>query len=519
VAIEPVLLSGKEDSVQVQVKAAKATKTSTAQIKVIATAGKQTKQSTLRLTVERMPGALKVLPPPQVTVRAGGKQHFKVQIQRMDLEGPVQVKFVNVPSGITLEPVTIAAGKDSAEAKVEAAGDSVAGAKTVQIQAQSGDVSDKAALEVLLQRMPKLSLTLPDKLVLNPGDKKQFAVKIHRDGVDGPVTVRFAGMAAGITLSEVMITAGKDETSAEVSVAADIPECECEIRAVATAGTVKDAAKINIKVRSDVPVEVRREIKALASENLEERRKAGVALGNMGYRAKAAVPPLIETLKDKDAVVRRNAASALGKIGRGVKAVVPALTEALADKGPGVRGAAAEALGWVGPEAKAAVPALTEALKDKYVFVRGDAALALARIGSEAKAAVPALIETLKDKDRNVAILAGSALGMIAREDKAVVPALIEALKDKDKHFWKNTVATLSMIANLEKALAPTLAPTLIEALKDKDANVRSGVAIALGEMGPLAKSAVPALNRALKDENELVRDAAAGALKKINPP
>ncbi|MGC8880568.1 MAG: HEAT repeat domain-containing protein, partial [Anaerolineae bacterium] len=71
------------------------------------------------------------------------------------------------------------------------------------------------------------------------------------------------------------------------------------------------------------------------------RQAAARALGKIGDAA--AVPALIEALRDEDEDVRQAAAEALGKIGDA--AAVPALIEALRDEDMWVRRAAAEALG------------------------------------------------------------------------------------------------------------------------------------------------------------------------------
>jgi len=75
--------------------------------------------------------------------------------------------------------------------------------------------------------------------------------------------------------------------------------------------------------------------------------------------------------------VRRRAASTLGKVG---PAAVPALVQALKDANAEVRGLSAFMLGEIGPAAKDAVPALTEALEDADWAVRFNAQEALRKI-------------------------------------------------------------------------------------------------------------------------------------------
>ncbi|MEK7384627.1 MAG: HEAT repeat domain-containing protein [Elusimicrobiota bacterium] len=67
------------------------------------------------------------------------------------------------------------------------------------------------------------------------------------------------------------------------------------------------------------------------------RLYAAAALGQIGSRAKQAVPALAEALKDSEPVVRLNAALALGKMGRGARPALPALRAAALEGPPELR--------------------------------------------------------------------------------------------------------------------------------------------------------------------------------------
>jgi len=179
------------------------------------------------------------------------------------------------------------------------------------------------------------------------------------------------------------------------------------------------------------------------------------SLSNFGD---AAVPGLITALKHEDSNVRIWAAWALTKIGPPAKAAVPALIDSLRDKiGSRNRSIIAEALGRIGPAAKEAVPALIDALGDSDEALQRSAVGALGKIGPNAKAAVPELIKLAKDKNgryRNSAIV---ALGEIGPEAKAAVPILMEALGDKENHDRQWSAGALGRIGSQAKDAIPVL--------------------------------------------------------------
>src|SRR5439155_27109601 len=122
----------------------------------------------------------------------------------------------------------------------------------------------------------------------------------------------------------------------------------------------------------------------LKSKDENLRGHAATVLAAIGPPAKAAVPALAETLREKKtSTVPSNASRALGKIGA---PAVPKLIEALKDKQAHVRELAASALKDIGPPARPAVPALIVIAKEqKALMARLFAIDALGRIGPEAR--------------------------------------------------------------------------------------------------------------------------------------
>jgi HEAT repeat protein len=200
----------------------------------------------------------------------------------------------------------------------------------------------------------------------------------------------------------------------------------------------------------------------------------------MGPAARAAVPALLEALREPDWDLQWAAACALeAVVGPVTPEAIPGLVSALRHPSGRVSGAAANALEKIGP---ASVPALTGALKDRTPIAREWAADVLSRFGQEARSAVGALGSLLNDTEADVRIWAAIALAMIARK-ASVLPILVEGSSHPD------------------------------------NAVVRERSVRALGALGPIAKPAVPSLEEALADDDEAVRQAADEVLKRMRVP
>jgi HEAT repeat protein len=85
-------------------------------------------------------------------------------------------------------------------------------------------------------------------------------------------------------------------------------------------------------------------LEELKKPDPKARKKAVVALGHVGTADPAAIPALIDAVKDRDATIRAEAVLALLNIGHDARDAIPVLRDAQKDSDATVRSYAAKAL-------------------------------------------------------------------------------------------------------------------------------------------------------------------------------
>jgi HEAT repeat protein len=251
-------------------------------------------------------------------------------------------------------------------------------------------------------------------------------------------------------------------------------------------------------------------VKALDSEDVNERVEAMVGLTELGPKAAPAVPKLIKALlvADKNLTeeqredLRLNSMLALGEIkGPAIKA----LGELTAEKDPSHRYYVIWAIGMIGADAKELAPNIIAALGDKDDSVRRKAAFALGRVAADPELAIAELAKILKDKEEDVRHAAAEGLSKYG--DKAV-PTLMEVLKTGGADAQRLAGFALGEVGSDAKAAVPDLQKIMIG--KDQSHNEVHWTAQALAKIG---KAALPAFSAAIKDDRETIRQAALSHL------
>jgi HEAT repeat protein len=178
-------------------------------------------------------------------------------------------------------------------------------------------------------------------------------------------------------------------------------------------GWVLDLESTNAKVvqaarraLADLGPEAAPAIPQLAQMLKEGRNcnSAAYTLANIGTNA---LPVLIDALTNGNRIARLEAAGAIGtpRFGEAGEAAVPALVECMRDDDPGVRGNAIAALQAIPKRPDIAVPALIAALADPDASVRGGADTVLRKYAQvEADATIPMLVQAAQHDQNPVSI-------------------------------------------------------------------------------------------------------------------
>jgi HEAT repeat protein/S1-C subfamily serine protease len=321
-------------------------------------------------------------------------------------------------------------------------------------------------------------------------------------------------------------------------------------------------------------------VKALSSADSKQKTKAAETLGELGDKAKDAIPSLLKLLSDPDDFTKRTALSALVKIGLPNKADVPLFANSLREPSVELRRYAASTLEKMGPDARNAAPDLVAALGDNDPLVRQAVARALGKMGRDVKdnAARPlellmndsnkdnrlaaaeglsnlyaatsdleALRKLLKHQDADLRPFAASALAKMGKNAKPALPELLEMAKSDTGELRRATMQVLSVVDPIDAkpglsmvieslssgdtptklaalaalgTLAKEAPATVVNSVKEmtKDHEMKRAAITALAKLGTVQKTAVTALAEMLKEGDDDSKDAATKAIIDLGP-
>lgn len=176
-----------------------------------------------------------------------------------------------------------------------------------------------------------------------------------------------------------------------------------------------------------IPVANRRKINFFKTD-FGKKRDAIEALSILKAQATGAVPQLIVMLQSGDDRHAQLAADALTHIGPQGAAAVPALIEKLKQRKTYAFGA----IEGIGSAAHEAVPILTTLMRDRDVNYRINAIWAIRSMGPSAADALPVLLSSLNDTNASVRSSALTAIGRIGIRTEPVLHCISVLTNDPD---------------------------------------------------------------------------------------
>jgi len=264
-------------------------------------------------------------------------------------------------------------------------------------------------------------------------------------------------------------------------------------------------------------------IARLRADSRMERLSAARAIVEMGDKAKAAMPALVESLQDEDEAVRMVAAAGLALVDPGAPQTAPALTQALQDRDARVRQFAAVGIGALGPESEGAAEALQRALSDPDERVRREAGLSIESMQGIGSRPEGVDIESVRRTPDRPTLDRPTAERPVARRPGGGAPPA-------ETPPGQTSPAGPSRRGGGAGGGAPSAPPSatpiqpgpaagqsvvqLVQQLQDPDPARRLAAAEALEARGAQASPATAALQTATYDEDARVRVAASRALE-----
>jgi HEAT repeat protein len=267
-------------------------------------------------------------------------------------------------------------------------------------------------------------------------------------------------------------------------------------------------------------------VELLGRQPLAERAAAAYALAEIDLEVAQGRSPLLpggilpvlsEALKDPNEQTRLFAVSAVDRLGRDAQGLLPQLVLLVDDPGSlRVRAFAAGTVVRLDPgRVHQCVTTLKSALAANDLTIVRQAAIDLGRVGPRARGATPDLRPLLTHDDRATSQAAAFALADIdsvaAREGLEVLKKAIRG-DNLNARRW-----AVRALGRMGPDAAETV-PLLRDVLSDKDEDLRARSAAALGLIGSAARPAVPDLLQALKDRSPRVRAEAAYSLGRVGP-
>jgi hypothetical protein len=200
--------------------------------------------------------------PADTSIKQGETAIIAVDITREKFNDPVELKFVDMPQGVSIVESNLTLAKDVTSAKFTlkvAADAKLVEDHKVTVQATSAGMKPEATFKVTIKKgadtCKRLTLKVPTDASVIQGETVAINVIITREMFSDAVELKFTGLPEGVTIMEKDLTLSKDNTNLKVNLkaAADAKVVEAHQVTVTASGggmTQEAAFKMTVKKKS-----------------------------------------------------------------------------------------------------------------------------------------------------------------------------------------------------------------------------------------------------------------------------
>jgi hypothetical protein len=217
----------------------------------------------LKVSADLPPVNLLMSASPEVKVYEGGSNRFAVKIARQNFDGPVRIEALDLPLGVQMPEVTVAAGATEAEVVVKAdRRTALPRPQPIRLRGslpRNADLTTITPINIMIMPAPpQLTVAVSPQVVLYPGMKNKFTVKIARQGFEGPVTIEAERLPKGVKIEEATIPAHKSQIEMEALSTsleeAGLPTVQSVlIRAAAPSASLQADSELKVRVEAFPP--------------------------------------------------------------------------------------------------------------------------------------------------------------------------------------------------------------------------------------------------------------------------
>jgi serine/threonine protein kinase/Tfp pilus assembly protein PilF len=205
---------------------------------------------------------------PAAPERPTGRRHSRNETAQKDLEKPESTTVPGTTEKVALNRPSVTTPSlpiTDAPEPTNTPGPFSKQALNLATEKQRGlsEVPDGSIIEP--EAAPKrsaLNLEAPPTLIFQAGRTATLPIAIHRQGLEGPVTVRFEGAPEGMTMEPVTLSPGAESATTSVSVTADAEVNEREVTIVASSESATSETRVKVSVKPDPALALLRDAKA-----------------------------------------------------------------------------------------------------------------------------------------------------------------------------------------------------------------------------------------------------------------